>query len=530
MRKLLLTAVAVCSAGHSFRGGDNGGNIGAGTDVGTDSDATTAGVWIPIKPAPNTVFYFNPVRGVSLSRLPRGAVTTLAVQTNHGAHSEPEELEPGATVVPMDKRMSCVPHCAWNCTNPICEQDCKPDCPVPQCETRCPKLGTPEAFKGCKVNCGEPNCAMFCPDDPCQGKKTLDCETPKCSTRCDEPKCTMDCSMVSDSGMGCQTVCPDPICNWNCKKPVECPHPECHMVCETPPNCLSDAKHIAVPPPQDGFETVGAKTARREQAKWDLGEWSACSTTCGVGKQTRSAECSSGHDKDCPSQPETTRSCEVYSGCEYHTGDWGDCSSRCSAGTQTRDVKCAGAHCAGEKPVSSKACVGSDEACDQCKMTVWGGHDFSGWERTFPVGNYSAAELEYLGVKCDDISSLEVLGPDCEAHTFEYGDFNQLHGGWDAKFQEGKYGREDIVSHGAKNNDISSFKVYWLNRGVGGMQRRSNGSDHSHDSHDSRGHQNGDWGGSSRSDQIPFQHPATRSIASRILVLVPGFVVLVQAM
>jgi hypothetical protein len=106
--------------------------------------------------------------------------------------------------------------------------------------------------------------------------------------------------------------------------------------------------------------------------------------------------------------------------------------------------------------------VGASDTCDACKVTIWGGRDFNGWEQTFEPGSYSAVELEYRGVKCDDISSLEVVGDFCKMTAFEFGDFNVAHDGWVAKFGQGKYDSVGIEAAGAKNNDISSFKIVKL--------------------------------------------------------------------
>jgi hypothetical protein len=95
-------------------------------------------------------------------------------------------------------------------------------------------------------------------------------------------------------------------------------------------------------------------------------------------------------------------------------------------------------------------------------MTVWGGEEFSGWQHTFRPGNYSGVELEYNGLKCDDVSSVEIVGEFCEATVFEYGDFNKLHPGWSTKLTQGKYTADQLISKGAKNNDISSFRLVHL--------------------------------------------------------------------
>jgi hypothetical protein len=80
----------------------------------------------------------------------------------------------------------------------------------------------------------------------------------------------------------------------------------------------------------------------------------------------------------------------------------------------------------------------------------------------FEPGNFTGPELEYRGVKCDDISSLEVVGDFCKLEAFEFGDFNKEHSGWKAEFLMGKYDATQLAPQGAKNDDISSFKLIRL--------------------------------------------------------------------
>mmetsp|Transcript_102181 Transcript_102181/g.234149 ORF Transcript_102181/g.234149 Transcript_102181/m.234149 type:complete len:496 (+) Transcript_102181:84-1571(+) len=425
--------------------------VDLGADGGADASEAVAGVWVPVHPEGEQMYWYNPVQGVSVLKLPAGAVATGALQVPNGTMP---------TIVPLEKRKSCVPHCAWKCTEPVCEQDCDPKCSVPQCETRCPKAAAAgDWVKGCKVQCGEPNCAMFCPNDPCEGKKTLDCQTPKCTTKCEKPKCALQCPR--DVNMGCKTVCPEPQCEWHCRRPKDCPHPKCKMTCEQAPDCGATSGVLSVPPPQPGMETVGkARTAVRKQIEWVVGDWGPCSTRCGDGMQRRSVECSDGVVGHCPTnKPATEKMCRETTACRWDLGEWSDCSARCGPGVKTRQVTCNGPTCHEDKPDSAMACTGHAETCDQCTMTVWGGKGFNGWERSFPVGEYSSAELEYQGVKCDDVSSLQVVGDFCESVTYEFGDFNKLHPGWSAVFHQGRYDAHEIESAGAKNNDISSFKV-----------------------------------------------------------------------
>lgn len=477
-------------------------------DVDDEEAGLASGVWFPISTASRSFFY-SPTHGLSLARLPRGAVLTSVSRASQDpeepeeAEGKPEDKEEGKaegkeegkegnatahpTIVPLDQRKSCYPHCAWKCTQPVCEQNCRPACGVPQCETRCPKATDPAAFSKCKLKCSEPNCAMFCPaEDLCNGTKTLDCQNPKCITRCAEPKCEFDCSKAGS--MGCKTVCPEPVCQWTCKRPKDCPKPMCSMQCEQAPECVKD-KNLVVPLPS-GMDRIGrAKKAHKEASKWLVGPWSVCSTSCGYGVRTRHVKCNSGRDKDCESawqKPYEKEACEEDKGCEWTVGGWGECSNRCGPGNKTREVECEHHKCPGTKPEAAAYCEGRGQTCEACEVTIYGGGLFEGWEHTFRAGSYSSSELEYEGVKCDDISSLEVVGARCQMTAFQYGDFNQQHQGWKAVFREGKYDAEALEANGARNNDISSFEVVKLPK-PDPPARHADLHPHSEPGHDSPG-------------------------------------------
>mmetsp|Transcript_1417 Transcript_1417/g.2999 ORF Transcript_1417/g.2999 Transcript_1417/m.2999 type:complete len:515 (+) Transcript_1417:133-1677(+) len=510
MRAGFLASLAAVASGRALRT--------AHKDVDVDDEsAARAEVWIAVHPSADTTYFYNPVRGKSVWHLPHGAVasavqvaarrqapegdaapeetaeeTTTAAPAEGAAEAsdapaanetaaapateanataanatgtngtaangtEPETEKAGTTpyptIVPLEKRKSCVPHCGWNCTKPVCEQNCKPDCAVPSCQTQCPKLGA-GAFAGCKVRCGEPNCAMYCPPDPCQGRKTLDCITPKCTTHCEKPKCTVDCG----DNLGCKTVCPTPLCTWKCSKPASCPKPKCKMSCEMAPRC--GMQTLSVPPPAAGERVMSRGQARMRAAQWELGQWTGCSSQCGDGVRTRQVRCSAGNEAWCPGpRPSHKEKCSEVAHCSYKVGAWSACSAKCGKGTRTRSVECSGPQCLGDRPEDREECVEQAATCGVCEVTLWGGSGFSGWTKTFSPGDYSAPELEYRGVKCDDISSVEVVGDYCKLTAYEFGDFNKAHPGWSAVFTMGKYSSQDFVAAGAKNNDISSFKL-----------------------------------------------------------------------
>mmetsp|Transcript_15198 Transcript_15198/g.33912 ORF Transcript_15198/g.33912 Transcript_15198/m.33912 type:complete len:497 (-) Transcript_15198:62-1552(-) len=415
------------------------------------SEQDGASLWVPMAVPGRATQYLNPVTGETRGAPPTGALVTAAARVQ--GYVDPIYAEPGVQLVPNETRKSCVPHCTWNCTQPVCEQGCKPVCRAGTCETRCPKMNQTELEK-CHVQCAEPVCKMFCPKgNLCSNNSTLGC--PKCATRCEEPQCNFVCNHDVDS---CTTVCPQPVCTFDCVK-KECPHPTCNMVCESPPDC---GVRPTSPPVSNNEFVVGESTAGVGTAEWVAQPWQKCSTECGKGVQLRDVHCNTKHDDDCSGlrKPEISRPCEEHSGCLWTPGEWGKCSSECGQGTQTRKVLCSGPKCLADRPATEQPCQGDNPACTQCMTRVYGGPKFDGWSLDFAVGEYSVADMEAMGAKCDDISSLKVVGHFCEVTAYEYGDFNAQHPGWSAKFTEGEYDKNGLYKAGAKDNDISSMKVY----------------------------------------------------------------------
>uniref|UniRef100_A0A3P9K006 Papilin a, proteoglycan-like sulfated glycoprotein n=1 Tax=Oryzias latipes TaxID=8090 RepID=A0A3P9K006_ORYLA len=85
---------------------------------------------------------------------------------------------------------------------------------------------------------------------------------------------------------------------------------------------------------------------------WTVGDWNACSVTCGGGSQTRSVQCVS-HDASGPrvvedalcaaytEAPPSLQTCNMQTCAEYHVTGW-SCSVSCGSGEQTRSVTCVG--------------------------------------------------------------------------------------------------------------------------------------------------------------------------------------------
>ncbi|KAM3857602.1 ADAMTS-like protein 1 [Diretmus argenteus] len=87
--------------------------------------------------------------------------------------------------------------------------------------------------------------------------------------------------------------------------------------------------------------------------RWETGEWSSCSASCGVGLMTRTVACThrpsrdSNHtesvrDEECRTpKPSPLKACNRFD-CPpmWDPRDWGKCSHSCGAGIQRRDVLC----------------------------------------------------------------------------------------------------------------------------------------------------------------------------------------------
>uniref|UniRef100_UPI00398F4A74 ADAMTS-like protein 1 n=1 Tax=Pristiophorus japonicus TaxID=55135 RepID=UPI00398F4A74 len=87
--------------------------------------------------------------------------------------------------------------------------------------------------------------------------------------------------------------------------------------------------------------------------RWEFGKWSACSSSCGVGLQTRDVFCvhllsresdetAILGDKNCPQlKPDNVQACNPFN-CppDWHSEGWQQCSQNCGGGVQIRRVHC----------------------------------------------------------------------------------------------------------------------------------------------------------------------------------------------
>ncbi|XP_042344921.1 A disintegrin and metalloproteinase with thrombospondin motifs 12 [Plectropomus leopardus] len=76
---------------------------------------------------------------------------------------------------------------------------------------------------------------------------------------------------------------------------------------------------------------------------WVVGNWSECSTTCGIGAIWRTVVCSSQNDEDCANvkRPEPARTCHLQPCATWQSGSWSKCPDNCAVvGRRYRDVQC----------------------------------------------------------------------------------------------------------------------------------------------------------------------------------------------
>uniref|UniRef100_A0A667ZYR4 ADAM metallopeptidase with thrombospondin type 1 motif, 12 n=1 Tax=Myripristis murdjan TaxID=586833 RepID=A0A667ZYR4_9TELE len=76
---------------------------------------------------------------------------------------------------------------------------------------------------------------------------------------------------------------------------------------------------------------------------WITGNWSECSTSCGIGAVWRTVMCSSQNDEDCANikKPEPARTCHLRHCATWLSSNWSKCPEDCAVvGRRQRDVQC----------------------------------------------------------------------------------------------------------------------------------------------------------------------------------------------
>ncbi|XP_059193198.1 A disintegrin and metalloproteinase with thrombospondin motifs 12 [Centropristis striata] len=117
---------------------------------------------------------------------------------------------------------------------------------------------------------------------------------------------------------------------------------------------------------------------------WVVGNWSECSTTCGIGAIWRTVACSSQNEEDCANmkRPEPARTCHLQPCATWHSSSWSKCPDNCAVvGRRYRDVQCVDSqnkrplrpfHCqaVSSRPLSTLTCP--HKPCMNWSTLPWG--------------------------------------------------------------------------------------------------------------------------------------------------------------
>ena len=135
------------------------------------------------------------------------------------------------------------------------------------------------------------------------------------------------------------------------------------------PTCYDQL--AAQPVEKEKCELKGPALVRRDCEagvcpRWEAGEWSACSVSCGEGASVREVSCHKDEVRVETSQcsglekPPSTKVCSAGGQCGvWRSGDWSVCSSDCGPGVRTRTTHCVPpGHCSHHtRPVNTSTCV-----------------------------------------------------------------------------------------------------------------------------------------------------------------------------
>uniref|UniRef100_A0A3B3ZM05 Peptidase M12B domain-containing protein n=1 Tax=Periophthalmus magnuspinnatus TaxID=409849 RepID=A0A3B3ZM05_9GOBI len=94
--------------------------------------------------------------------------------------------------------------------------------------------------------------------------------------------------------------------------------------------------------PATWFLSLSPSKAPQTNAYWVPGNWSACSTSCGLGAVWRSMSCSTGSEEDCDpaKRPAPAQRCYLRPCSTWNLGPWSKCSQSCGGGVRVREVQC----------------------------------------------------------------------------------------------------------------------------------------------------------------------------------------------
>ncbi|KAM9366951.1 A disintegrin and metalloproteinase with thrombospondin motifs 7 [Symphorus nematophorus] len=128
---------------------------------------------------------------------------------------------------------------------------------------------------------------------------------------------------------------------------------------QLPTNTAASPQHITTPPtsvesilpthppvlwplPVPTSVQTSASTHATMAAYWVTGNWSTCSTSCGLGAIWRTLACSTGSDSDCDpaKRPAPAQRCYLRPCSRWNVEKWSKCSKNCEGGVKSREVQC----------------------------------------------------------------------------------------------------------------------------------------------------------------------------------------------
>ncbi|CAB1322233.1 unnamed protein product, partial [Coregonus sp. 'balchen'] len=133
---------------------------------------------------------------------------------------------------------------------------------------------------------------------------------------------------------------------------------------------------------------------------WVVGNWSECSTSCGLGAVWRPVLCSSQQESDCANleRPEPARTCHLRPCAIWLSGNWSKCSLSCGGGLRERLV-----YCPEPQRCSATQRPNNTETCNLQPCSYWDPQD---WEK---CSVSCGRGMQHRVVRCvvEDHSSVE---------------------------------------------------------------------------------------------------------------------------
>ncbi|XP_072288880.1 A disintegrin and metalloproteinase with thrombospondin motifs 12-like [Eucyclogobius newberryi] len=136
--------------------------------------------------------------------------------------------------------------------------------------------------------------------------------------------------------------------------------------------------------PSSNQSNLMARETVMKDLTWVVGNWSECSTTCGIGAIWRTVVCSAQSEEGClhTERPEPARTCHLQPCASWQSGSWSKCPDECAAvARRHRDVQCVDSqsrrplrpfHCQAlsSKPISTLTCP--RKLCLSWSTSPWG--------------------------------------------------------------------------------------------------------------------------------------------------------------